>query len=60
MLIWALIFFVLALAAALVGFTDAMPALADAAPIAFIVFVAMFLASCLVYVFKGSSRRWRN
>lgn len=60
MLTWAACFFILTLAAALVGFTDAVPALAAAGSIAFIVFTAMFLVSCLIYVFKSAHTRRRN
>lgn len=56
MLWWALIFFVLAIVAAIFGFGGIVTAAASVAQIIFYVALVFFVASLIVYLFRGASR----
>lgn len=57
MLNWALTFFIVALIAALLGFTDIAAAAAGVAKVLFYIFLVLFLASLLFGVVRRGSRR---
>ena len=57
MLYWALVFFVIALVAAVFGFTGVSVAAAGIAKILFFVFLALFLVSLIASLAAPGSRR---
>lgn len=56
MLGWALLFFLLAVAAAVFGFGGLSATFAGVAQILFVVFILLFLASLVVRLFSGGRR----
>ena len=57
MLYWAAVFFVVALIAALFGFTGIAVAAAEIAKILFFIFVVLFVISLVAGLFRRGSRR---
>jgi uncharacterized membrane protein YtjA (UPF0391 family) len=53
MLRWALIFLVVALAAAILGFTSIAGAAIDVAKILFYIFVVLFIVSLVMHMIRG-------
>jgi uncharacterized membrane protein YtjA (UPF0391 family) len=60
MLYWALVFFVVALIAALLGFTGIAIAAAGIAKVLFVIFLALFVISVVAHLLGGSGRRSLN
>jgi uncharacterized membrane protein YtjA (UPF0391 family) len=55
MLQWSITFLVIALIAALFGFTGIMAVSVDIARILFVVFIALFVLTAVVHLFRGKS-----
>jgi uncharacterized membrane protein YtjA (UPF0391 family) len=60
MLYWALMFFVVALIAAVLGFTGIAIAAAGVAKILFVIFLALFVISLVAHLLGGGGRRSLN
>jgi uncharacterized membrane protein YtjA (UPF0391 family) len=60
MLYWALMFFVVALIAGVLGFTGIAIAAAGAAKLLFVVFLVLFLVSLIAHLLRGGGRRSLN
>jgi uncharacterized membrane protein YtjA (UPF0391 family) len=60
MLYWALVFFVVALIAGVLGFTGIAIAAAGIAKLLFVVFLVLFVVSLVAHLLGGSGRRSLN